>query len=196
MTVATLLLAAGSSSRLGQPKQLVQHEGQSLVRRMAGMALSVPTAPVVVVIGANADLVRAELTDVPVQTVVNADWSEGMGSSLRAGLTALADQPIDAFLVLLTDQPHVTPDLLRQLIRTRQETGKGIVACQYGEADHLGVPALFDRRYLPVFRQLTGDAGARKLIRQYTDDCAIVPFALGAIDLDTPQDLAAWQPTP
>lgn len=193
MTIATLILAAGGSTRLGQPKQLLTHDGQTLVRRMAEAALSLRSGTVVVVLGADAERIGTELANVPVQTVLNGNWQTGMASSLRAGLNALTDEPFEAFLVLLTDQPYVTADLLRQLIDARQQTGRGIVACRYGDADHPGVPALFDVRYRPVFLNLTGDVGARNLIRQHADDVVDVSFPLGVVDLDTAEDVAKWQ---
>lgn len=198
MRVATIILAAGSSSRLGEPKQLLRQNGTTFVRRMAEIALSLHAGPVTVVLGANEKEVAKEVADLPLITPVNLNWAEGLAASLRVGLTALPDEPIDAFLILLTDQPHVTAGLLGQLIDVRQQTGRGIVASRYrtgapAEPAHLGVPALFDIRYRPEFMTFTGDVGARKLIRQYPDDCAEVPFPLGAVDLDTPQDVAAWQ---
>ncbi|QJW92125.1 nucleotidyltransferase family protein [Spirosoma taeanense] len=194
MTIPILLLAAGASTRLeGKPKQLLPYKDKSLIRYMAEMALSLQTGPVVVVLGAQHERMTAELADLNLLTPFNADWPEGMASSLRVGLNALADQSFDAFLVLLTDQPHVTADLLRQLIHTRQQTGRGIVASRYGEPGNLGVPALFDSRYQDAFMRLSGDVGARKLIQQHADDCEGVPFPLGAIDLDTWQDVRNWQ---
>lgn len=194
MRLGTILLAAGSSTRLGgQPKQLLRQHGTTLVRQMAGLALSLDSGPVVVVLGANHEQISQELAGLPVLTPINTDWAEGLASSLRVGLHTLADESIDAFLILLTDQPHVTADLLRQLIHTREKSGRGIVASRYAEPAHLGVPALFDRRYIPDFLAFTGDVGARKLIRQYPDDCAEVPFPLGVVDLDTPQDVVSWQ---
>ena len=210
--IATILLAAGSSTRLGgQPKQLLRQNGTTLVRHMADIALSLNTGPVVVVLGANEGPIRQELAGLPLITSVNTNWAEGLASSLRTGLMALPPEPLDAFLILLTDQPHVSADLLRQLIEVRQQTGRGIVASRYptgggagtperafrpAEPVHIGVPALFDIHYKSEFLQFTGDVGARKLIRQYPDDCAEVPFPLGAVDLDTPQDVATWQSDP
>ncbi|WP_080237703.1 nucleotidyltransferase family protein [Spirosoma rigui] len=194
MQLATLLLAAGSSSRLGgRPKQLLHQHGTTLVRQMAELALSLDSGPVVVVLGANEELIRQELAGLPLLTPFNPNWTEGLAASLRVGLNALADESINAFLVLLTDQPYVTADLLRQLINARQTTGRGIIASRYAEPAHLGVPALFDRRYIREFLTFTGDVGARKLIRQYPDDCAEVPFPQGSVDLDTPEDVARWQ---
>ena len=204
MRVATIILAAGSSTRLGEPKQLLRQNGTTLVRHTAEIALSLQVGPVVVVLGANGEKIGQELTGLSLVTTINTNWAEGLAASLRVGLMALSDElSIDAFLILLTDQPHVTPNLLRQLIDVRRETGRGIVASRYrtgggaavrpAEPAHLGVPALFDVRYRTEFMTLTGDVGARKLIRQHPDDCAEVPFPLGAIDLDTPQDVERWQ---
>ena len=203
MRVATIILAAGSSTRLGEPKQLLRKEGMTLVRHMAEIALSLYVGPVIVVLGANREAVGQELAGLPLTTTINTNWAEGLASSLRVGLAALPDEPpADAFLILLTDQPHVTTDLLRQLIDKRRETSRGIVASRYhtgapAEPAHSGrsagaVPALFDIRYKSEFMTFVGDVGARKLIRRYPDDCAEVPFPLGAVDLDTPQDVAAW----
>lgn len=193
MQVATIILAAGASTRLGgQPKQLLTHNGTTLVRQIADAALSLQAGPVIAVLGANEDQIQPELIDLPIRIALNPNWLEGMSSSLRAGLNTLADEPVDFFLVVLTDQPYVTADLLQQLIATQQKTGRGIVACRYGEAGHLGVPALFDIRYGSEFMSLSGDMGARKLIKQYAGDCSEIPFPLATIDLDTWQDVEAW----
>lgn len=194
MSIATIVLAAGGSTRLGgQPKQLLTHNGQTLIRQITQSVLSLKTGPVFVVLGANDKQIRPELADLPITVTVNTDWREGLASSLRSGLQILPDESIDAFLVVLTDQPHVTTDLLHQLISTHQQTGKGIVACRYGESGHLGVPALFAIGYKAKFLALSGDIGARKLIQQYLDDCADVAFPLAAVDLDTWQDVAQWR---
>ncbi len=195
MTVATIILAAGSSSRLGEPKQLLTNNGKTLVRQITETALSLQAGPVIVVLGANQARIQAELAGLPIQLAYNPNWQEGMASSLQTGLNSLPDTAIDSFLVLLTDQPFVTPTLLQELIDTRRETNRGIVACQYGEADFLGVPALFASRYRAAFMQLSGDVGARKLLKQHADDCAAVPFPLATVDLDTKQDVENWQST-
>ncbi|MBD2702693.1 nucleotidyltransferase family protein [Spirosoma sp. BT702] len=194
MRIATLILAAGSSSRLGgTPKQLLQSEGKTLLRRITEAALSLEIGPVVIVLGANREQLQSELSDLLVLTSVNEDWQEGIASSLRSGLGLIATESLDGFLVVLTDQPYITTDLLRQLITTYQQSGKGIVACRYGEANHLGVPALFSLKYKADFINLSGDIGARKLIQHYVDDCADVAFPLASVDLDTWEDVAKWQ---
>ncbi|MVM29829.1 NTP transferase domain-containing protein [Spirosoma sp. HMF4905] len=194
MHIVTIILAAGASTRLGgKPKQLLTDNGTTLVRQIADAALSLQAGPVIVVLGANQEKIQPELFNLPVCIALNPSWQEGIASSLRVGVNTLADIAVDFFLVVLTDQPYVTASLLRQLITRQQQTGRGIVACRYGEADHLGVPALFDIRYGPEFMNLSGDMGARKLIKQYAGDCAEIPFPLAAIDLDTVQDVEAWR---
>lgn len=194
MSLATIVLAAGGSTRLGgQPKQLLTHNGQTLIRQITQSALSLETGPVFVVLGAKDEQIRPELADLPITVTVNTDWHKGLASSIRAGLQLFSDESIEAFLIVLTDQPHITTDLLQQLINTRQYTGKGIVACRYGESGHLGVPALFDIGYKAPFMALSGDVGARKLIQQHADDCADIAFPLAAVDLDTWQDVARWR---
>jgi molybdenum cofactor cytidylyltransferase len=194
MAIATIILAAGGSARLGQPKQLIQSNGESLVRRMTQQALALRAGPVVVVLGANQDRIMKELTGLAITTVVNPTWAEGMASSLRTGLRALDTESTEAFLIMLTDQPYVTVDLLQRLIDTRRTTGRGIIASRYAEPEGiLGVPALFDNHYRREFLNLTGDTGARKLIQQYASDSTSVLFPLAGIDLDTPADLRHWQ---
>ena len=193
MTIATIILAAGGSTRLGgQPKQLLIQDGQPLIRRIVDAALSIQVGPVIVVLGANEELIRQEINDPRLITSVNPKWQDGLASSIRVGLSMLSDEPVDAFLIVLTDQPYVTADVLQQVIATQQKTGRGIVACRYGESGHLGVPALFDIRYKGEFLHLTGDVGARKLIQLYQNDCAEVSFPLAAIDLDTWEDVKKW----
>jgi molybdenum cofactor cytidylyltransferase len=194
MMVATIILAAGGSTRLGgEPKQLLTQHGKTLVRQITEAALSLEAGPVIVVLGGNKDRIRAELTDLPISTPVNANWQQGLASSIQTGLNQLSDDPVESFLVVLTDQPYVTAQLLQRLITTQHHTGRGIVACRYGPMGHLGVPALFDIRYQSEFRQLSGDTGARKLIQQYANDCSEVLFPQAAIDLDTWQDVDAWR---
>ena len=185
-----MILAAGASTRMGTPKQLLVYNGQTLLRRAAETALASVCCPVVVVLGANAVQVGAEL-ELPVIVTRNHEWETGMGSSLRAGFDAVlaADAGVDAVVVLLSDQPFVTADLIDTLIERRRETGKTIVATEYGGAR--GVPALFARELFTEIQGLSGHEGARQIIRNHPDDTAVVPFAAAAIDIDTPQDFDA-----
>jgi molybdenum cofactor cytidylyltransferase len=191
MTVGTLILAAGSSTRFeGQAKQLLVLDGKTLIRRAVETALSAMlNGPVLVVLGANRDQIAAELVGLPVGQIHNPDHGQGMATSLRAGLLALqARQPdLSAVAVMLCDQPLITPDLLRQLVDTQSGTGKPIVACRY--AGQVGVPALFAQAYFSALLALDGDKGARFLLKNNKTDLAEVGFEPAAVDLDSWADV-------
>lgn len=176
-----MLLAAGSSSRLGQPKQLVRWDGTTLLRRAAELACAVSEGPVVVVLGAHAERCLPELEGLPLTPVVAPDWHEGMAASLRAGIAAVAH--CDAALVLLCDQPQLSHEHLQALCAA-WEPGQ-LVASDYGP--HLGPPCVFDRAFFPELLALTGDQGARKLLQRHAP--RRVPFPGGLHDIDTPADL-------
>jgi molybdenum cofactor cytidylyltransferase len=195
--VAAVVLAAGGSHRMGSPKQLLQLDGESLVRRAVRTALASRCDRVYVVVGAHASAVTRELRDLPSEVIENPGWEEGLASSIRCGVTALeAAQPLaDAALLTLADQPRVTPVVLDRLIdlfereREREPESRDLVACEY--ADTIGVPALFGRRYFDALRSLTGDRGARAVLSAEREHVARVAFAPAAIDVDTPADHAA-----
>ncbi|WP_242581781.1 nucleotidyltransferase family protein [Hymenobacter telluris] len=190
--MAIILLAAGSSSRLGQPKQLLQYQGQTLLRRAAETAVTAAAGtPVVVVTGALHEELLPELAGLLVQTVRCHTWQLGMGASLKTGLAALENKgpALHSVLVMLCDQPFVTPTLLQQLLTAHNTTGQPIVAAQYGEVR--GVPVLFGAEALPLLHQLPDAAGANQLLKQHPQLVATVPFPEGAIDVDTPEQYAA-----
>ena len=162
LNVAAIILAAGRSSRFGRPKQLARFESQALVRRAATAALDAACRSIVVVVGAQAAEITPELAGLSVAIVVNADWRDGLGSSIRAGTRHLIDSAgeIEGVLLLACDQPLVRADTLRQIIALHQATGKPIVASAY--ANTLGIPALFDRSCFAELLTLRGDRGANQ----------------------------------
>lgn len=185
---AVIILAAGAASRMGRPKQLLQVGHQSLIRQAVDTAIEINYRPVVVVLGAYAASVQKEIRQTSALPVVNEQWQEGMGSSVRAGIQKLREvsPEAEAAIIMLCDQPLVTPALLQELLQAHKVSGKPIVASRY--KDTLGVPALFHRSFFQQLQDLPGDVGARKLIRQHADQIAEVSFEYGAIDLDTPED--------
>lgn len=189
---AIILLAAGASVRLGQPKQLVQFQGQSLLRRAAETAVAAAAGlPVLVVTGALHQGLLPELVDLPVQAVHCQEWEQGMGASLKTGLTqlsALVSSPTDC-TIMLCDQPLVTPELLHQLAAMHQQTGQPIVASAYD--DTVGVPVFFAASMLPLLLALPDAAGAGQVLRQHAELVTTVEFPDGAFDVDTPEQLAA-----
>ena len=184
---ALILLAAGASTRMGRPKQLLPIGARPLLRLVVEAALAAPVSPIVVVLGANAAEIAPCLDGLPVQVVANANWAEGMGTSLRCGMESLkACAPtVDAVIVALADQPDFSSAHIAKLIETRRSTGRPIIA---SECDGVrGPPVLFAAKFFPVLLALQGDAGARTLLRERADEVTAVPVAT-ARDLDTPAD--------
>lgn len=181
MTTA-LILAAGESSRLGQPKQLLQKNGETLVHRAARIALEAGCPRVLVVEGAVP--LRAALADLPVELVSCAEWRRGPGASLRAGAVAAGDDPL---LVLLADQYGVTASHLRALL---DAPGK-VAAAHYAGA--LGVPARFSPDYGRVLRLLPDEGGAKGWLRSNAALVTAVPMPEAEVDLDTPDQLIKLQ---
>jgi molybdenum cofactor cytidylyltransferase len=186
MRVGGVVLAAGSSSRLGRPKQLVLYKDKTLVRRMAEEAVEAGLSPVVVVLGARADDVAAELTGLPVRTVHNPNWEAGMGSSLQVGVRALPE--VDAALIMLCDQLRVDSAHLKALMEAFARTGAAIVASSYGGTR--GVPALFARATFPEFETLAPTQGARGVIAREPSRVIEVALPGGDEDIDTAADLS------
>ena len=190
--VGLLLLAAGSSSRLARPKQLLPYQGQTLLRRAAEVAVASPCRPLVLVTGALHDELLPEIEGLPFHVVRNDAWADGMGGSIAAGLaeleTAAEAAPVDAVIVMLCDQPLLTEDVLGRLIVQFQATGQPVVASAY--AGTQGVPALFGRDVFPQLLALRGASGARELLQQYAH-LPTVDFPGGATDVDTEAQYAA-----
>ena len=192
--VALVLLAAGASTRMGRPKQLLPYHGRTLLRQAAETAVATGCAPIILVTGALHDALLAEIAGLPLQAVHNPDWETGMASSIRAGLAAVAPASPRAVLIMLTDQPLLTPELLHQLIAQQQATQAPIVATAYG--DTLGVPAIFDATMLPELLKLQGAQGAGPLIARLGAAVGQVAFPAGLLDVDTPEQYAALLQVP
>lgn len=182
--VGALILAAGASTRFGEPKQFLQFEGETLLRRVAKAAHEAGCAPIVVVAGNSADRVSAELHDLPVHVVQNAEWHCGIGTSIKHGLAHLRDIA-SAIVVLPCDQPFVSVEIIGKL----REEDCPIVASGYAET--VGIPALFDARYFDALAALPDTAGAKSLIEAHRANVAVVPFPEGAMDIDTRADYEA-----
>jgi molybdenum cofactor cytidylyltransferase len=189
-TIGAVVLAAGSASRMGRPKQALQFHGQSLLRRASLAALEGGCSPVIVVTGAHAEVSRSELIGLAVREEFNPDWQTGMASSIRSGLEGLlATNPnAAAAVVLLCDQPYVTADVVSGLIAAHRETGRPAIASLYGGS--LGVPALFARSLFAELARLEGNAGAKHLIEKNAANAHVLPFPEGQLDVDTPDDFS------
>ena len=185
---AIVILAAGNSSRLGRPKQLLPYQGKTLLTHVVTEALAAALSPVVVLTGAYREEIQDSLRGQRVALVYNPEWETGMASGIVAGLgKALSIEPyLQSVIVAVCDQPYISAELFRALIVKYAASGKGVVACSYSEI--VGTPVLFDVRYFKELSVLSGDAGAKQLLRKYPDDVATVPFPGGSIDIDTTED--------
>lgn len=188
--VGAVILAAGSSSRMGSPKQTLRFKGESLLRRAALAALGAGCRPVVVVTGANAELSRRELDGLDVQEVFNLHWETGMASSIRAGVECLTSTDADAAaaVLMLCDQPRVTSEIISELVAAHHTTGSAVVASEYGGG--FGVPALFGRELFAELARLEGAAGAKQVIKRHAAGAHFIPFTGGEMDVDTPEDFS------
>jgi molybdenum cofactor cytidylyltransferase len=181
-----ILLAAGSSSRMGRPKQLLPYRGTTLLGHAVATAKDSGCTAIVVVLGANAAEIGETLSGQPVEVVENLLWPEGMGTSIQAGVSALAGRDLDGVILALADQPLVTPATLRGLVDAHRSTGKPIVAAQY--AGTAGVPVYFHRSYFPALLALSPNQGCKGVILGNRADALLVDCPEAAMDIDTPDD--------
>jgi molybdenum cofactor cytidylyltransferase len=192
-TVGLIVLAAGASTRMGSPKQLLPYRGNSFVRHIVEVAIASVCQPIAVVLGASAERIKPEINQLPVQIVDNQQWAEGMGSSIRVGIEALlaVNQNLEAVMIALCDQPFVSSQTINQLIEAYHLTGKPIIASEYSGT--LGVPVVFSCTLFSELMALKSNEGAKQLIKQHIHEVFSLPFSAGAIDVDTPKDYEQFQ---
>jgi molybdenum cofactor cytidylyltransferase len=190
--IGAVILAAGESSRLGQPKQLVHFRGKSLVRRAADAASEAGCSPITIVLGSDSKKIEDELAGTGVAIVKNENWRAGVGTSIRAGVQNSLSQGSnpEAIVLLVCDQPFVDARVIKGLIELRQKTNKSMVASTYSGT--LGVPALFDRSCFQELLALGNDAGAKSILSR-RERVAEFHFPEGTIDIDTTADLEKLQ---
>lgn len=183
--MAAIILAAGASRRMGQPKQLLLYRGQTLLSHITQIAISSYCSPVIVILGANGAKIEPEIVRFPITIVKNNYWDKGISNSISCGINYIQKQysNIDAALFLTCDQPFVSVNLIEQLISAYHVTNKPIIASRYGET--LGIPALFSRGFFSPLMQLKGDRGAKKIINQHPHLVNEIDFPQGKFDLDT-----------
>ena len=184
-----LILAAGSSSRFGSPKQLIRFNGKTLLHHVIDEAKNAQPIAVVVVTGANTSTISSSIEDSTIKLVYNKDWEKGMASGIVAGVNAIKDMDnsIEKIIIAVCDQPFVSTALFTQLDQAQQETGKSIVASAYGNT--MGTPVLFTRRYFDELIGLKGDTGAKKVLKEHSEEVTTIEFPKGIIDIDTQEDL-------
>ncbi len=170
---------------------MLPYNGKSLLEHTVDTANDAEANPVIVVLGANAELMENIVVEKKVHIVENKEWKEGMASSIRCGLHKLLHiaPSSDAVIIMVCDQPYVSAYLLNDLVTTQKKTGKPIITCQYENT--IGPPALFYKTIFSELLELKGDAGARKIVEKHSNDIAAVLFTKGNIDIDTEADYKA-----
>jgi molybdenum cofactor cytidylyltransferase len=181
-----IILAAGSSSRLGQPKQNLLYKGKTLLQRTIETAMASICEPVVVVLGAHTEVIKPTIANYAVNIIENTDWAEGMASSIRIGVkkVLLMSPDLESVILMLCDQPFIDTYLINMLIVAK--TKEGICACGYNDTD--GPPMLFDAAYFDELLALNGSDGAKKVMQRHNEKVKEIQFALGGIDIDKIED--------
>lgn len=187
MNTGIIILAAGNSSRLGRPKQLLVFKGKTLIEWTIEAALATNFKPVVVVLGAFADQVKEKIP-LTVAHIINDNWSDGMASSIAAGLAEILKHSPDLenLIITVSDQAYINATILSALQQKHMNTKKGIIASSYAKTT--GTPALFNKRYFSQLLSLTGNNGAKSMLKLHDNDVETVAFAQGNIDIDTETD--------
>jgi molybdenum cofactor cytidylyltransferase len=205
-STSIIVLAAGGSSRMGTSKQLLTYNGSTLIQHTIEIALGakktdeqkmsdtskvsdISVENIYVVLGANAEPIQQAIKNFPVKILINHEWREGISSSIRCGIAALPPKA-DAALFLLCDQPLVTAEHLRKILDLHTTSDAAIIASAYSGIT--GVPALFTKALFPELLKLTGDEGARRVIRAHEmehgakgdKEILTVPFPDAAFDVD------------
>lgn len=186
--VGIIILAAGGSGRFGKPKQLLEFEGKTFIRRSVETALESVCYPVVVVLGANFDLIKTGIEDLECEIIFNGEWKSGMSSSIKKGLEILQEisQNFSAVIIALCDQPFVNGEHFKKLIDKFYDSNKPIIASVYDKTT--GVPALFSSEIFPALMNLDGDKGAQEIIKNNPESVEKIILPEAAIDIDTTAD--------
>ncbi|MDE3059090.1 MAG: nucleotidyltransferase family protein [Bacteroidota bacterium] len=199
-STAIIILAAGESSRMGEPKQLLEYNGSTLIHRTIEIALKAKrlsdnSSNIFIVLGSKADDIKYEIVSTfnrkerkGFNILINPEWHEGIASSIRCGISALPHST-DAVLFLLCDQPLVTAEHADTLINASMDPDALIVASAYGGT--LGVPALFKKALFPELMKLTGNEGARRVIHDHQKETIGILFPGAEFDMDKPGESPA-----
>ena len=185
--LAAVILAAGGSSRMGQPKQLLQFRGSSLLRRAITTAQAVPAEQVIVVLGCAADKLLPEVEATSATIVLNDQWMEGVSTSLRGGLAAVSSDARGVF-IYPADMPLVTTEALRELARRQQVSGRPAAMTEAGGVR--GVPVFITRSLFPALMIQEGDVGGAQYLRAHPEAVEAVHFDDPDLirDVDRPED--------
>lgn len=187
-TITILLLAAGESSRLGEPKQLLNFDGKMLLQHFIDISINSLAESVILILGAYGQTIQNKLDAQKIHVVHNLNWKDGLSSSISVGLNcALELNPqTEAVVLVLCDQPYLTTAILNEIINKHINSDKPIVNCQYSYTN--GPPTLFHKRMFSHLRDLESSHGAKSVVSKFIQEVASIEFPNGHIDIDTRTD--------
>ncbi len=189
--IGIVLLAAGSSSRMGRNKMTIVYKGITLIDRAVQAALSSAVDHTVVVSGANRKQNESLISRSEVELVFNESWESGIGSSIKCGLKMMMmkNKKLDAVIISVCDQPSLSFEIFDKLVDTYAQTGKQIIASAYGGIR--GAPVLYDKVFFEDLLNIPDEHGAKQHLVENASEkiMATIPFAGGEVDIDTVEDL-------
>ncbi|MFD2726215.1 nucleotidyltransferase family protein [Hyunsoonleella rubra] len=187
--IAIAILAAGASTRMGSPKQLLKWCEKSLIQHAIHTSKNTLAMEVIVVLGANSEAITSEINNEAVTLIVNNEWQQGLGKSIAsaAHFVLNSKENVDGLLFVLADQPFVTSDYLDDIIKTFNPNKKEIIATSYSK-EKIGVPTLFDQAYFAELSLLSGDDGAKSIINKHKDSVKVIAPNFKNMDIDTQAD--------
>ncbi len=188
MSTGILILAAGGAFRMNQPKMLLPFGSGSILSTILEQTKALKTDQICLVTGYYHKEIIENIDVSGLLVIHNDHWREGMASSISRGVHEMIKEysDLDSIMIVVSDQPHLNRKLLSEMLSCREKYEKGIVAAQYGEIK--GTPVLFDKKYFQELMLLTGDTGAKSVLKEHSSDVTTVEFPLGAIDIDTAED--------
>jgi molybdenum cofactor cytidylyltransferase len=181
-----IILAAGNSSRMGEPKQLMMYNQKTFLQHVIGEAKAAELIPIVCVTGYQSDLITKSVSGMDVAIIYNPQWPEGMGSGIAAGIRQLMGKDVDSVILAVSDQPFVSSGLFQRMKTLQTNSGKGIIASSY--AGTLGTPVLFGKHYFDELGTMHGNQGAKNIVQSNPSDVCPMEFEKGSIDIDTKED--------
>lgn len=187
--IAILILAAGDSSRLGTPKQLLKWKNTTLLGHAIETAQELKTSKLIVVLGANYNLISTKINNYEVAVLVNESWEKGLGSSIAFGVNHLlkSDTNFDAVFIILADQPLIDSAYLNKVLDKYEMGKRQIIATSY-KGGKQGVPVLFDAIYFEELSQLNDDKGAKVILQKYSKNVSAISADNIVSDIDTLED--------
>ncbi len=186
MNAKTLILAAGSSSRLGKKKQLLTYLGETLLNHTIQLCQECIPTDLYIVLGHAAEDIAQTLTSTSVHIIFHPGWADGMGTSLAKGIRSLPPNSTGVY-IFLTDQIKLTVPLIKQLKSEAEQNPTSIICCRYGE--NYGAPTYFPSSHFDALSKSKGSAGAKKYIKEHLSETRFIDFEDGEIDIDYPEDL-------